>query len=185
MSEKKSLLRKLRAGAVVAYPTEGVWGLGCDPLNEQAVHRILTIKQRGVEAGLILLASAVDQLSPYLEGLNAELVARLGDKEPSPVTFLVPDNGYCPRWIRGQHESVAVRVTGHSTVAEITASLGGPVVSTSANRHDEPTLSSAEAIRKSLGDEIDGIVEGELGGAVGASEIRDLKTGRIMREGGK
>ena len=78
---------------------------------------------------------------------------------------------------------MAVRVTSHPTVATITAALGGPIVSTSANRHGEPTLSSAEAIRKSF--EIDGIVNGELGGASGASEIRDLKTGQIIREGGK
>ncbi|MEL0297624.1 MAG: Sua5/YciO/YrdC/YwlC family protein, partial [Gammaproteobacteria bacterium] len=71
MSEQESLLSRLRMGAVVAYPTEGVWGLGCDPHNEQAVHRILTIKQRSVQSGLILLASSVDQLSPYLQGLSA------------------------------------------------------------------------------------------------------------------
>ena len=185
MSEQESLLRKLRLGAVVAYPTEGVWGLGCDPHDEQAVHRILAIKQRAVQAGLILLASNVEQLSSYLQGLSAELLVQLGKKESSPVTFLIPDNGYCPSWIRGQHESVAVRVTNHPTVATITAVLGGPIVSTSANRHGAPTLSSAEAIRESLGDEIDGIVAGELGGAAGASEIRDLKTGQIIREGGK
>jgi L-threonylcarbamoyladenylate synthase len=185
MSEQESLLSRLRMGAVVAYPTEGVWGLGCDPHNEHAVHRILTIKQRSVESGLILLASSVDQLSPYLQGLSAELVAQVGKEESGPVTFLIPDNGYCPSWIRGQHESVAVRVTNHPTVAAITAALGGPIVSTSANRHGEPTLSSAEAIRESLGDEIDGIVAGELGAAAGASEIRDLKTGQIIREGGK
>ena len=172
-------------GAVVAYPTEGVWGLGCDPHNEHAVHRILTIKQRSVESGLILLASSVDQLSPYLQGLSAELVAQVGKEESGPVTFLIPDNGYCHSWIRGQHESVAVRVTDHPTVAAITAALGGPIVSTSANRHGEPTLSSAESIRESLRDEIDGIVAGELGGAAGASEIRDLRTGQIIREGGK
>ena len=185
MSEQESLLRKLRLGAVVAYPTEGVWGLGCDPHDERAVHRILAIKQRAVQAGLILLASNVGQLSSYLQGLSAELLVQLGKKESSPVTFLIPDNGYCPSWIRGQHESVAVRVTSHPTVATITAALGGPIVSTSANRHGEPTLKSAEAIRKSLGAEIDGIVDGELGGASGASEIRDLKTGQTIREGGK
>ena len=97
MSEQESLLRKLRLGAVVAYPTEGVWGLGCDPHDEQAVHRILAIKQRAVQAGLILLASNVEQLSSYLQGLSAELLVQLGKKESSPVTFLIPDNAPQPR----------------------------------------------------------------------------------------
>ena len=184
MSEQESLLRKLRLGAVVAYPTEGVWGLGCDPHDEQAVHRILAIKQRAVQAGLILLASNVEQLSSYLQGLSAELLVQLGKKESSPVTFLIPDNGYCPSWIRGQHESVAVRVTDHPTVATITAALEDP-----SSPPRRIAMASQHSARlnpsESLGDEIDGIVAGELGGAAGASEIRDLRTGQIIREGGK
>ncbi|MEL0093994.1 MAG: Sua5/YciO/YrdC/YwlC family protein, partial [Pseudomonadales bacterium] len=97
-------------------------------------------------------------------------------------TFLVPDNGFCPTWIRGSHASVALRVTTHPVVAMMTQAMAGPVVSTSANRSGQPALATSTAIEKELGQEIDGILEGELGGTGGASEIRDLISGRVIRQ---
>jgi L-threonylcarbamoyladenylate synthase len=178
----EGLAASVARGAVLAYPTEGVWGLGCDPHNEAAVQRILRIKGRSVDEGLILLASQIEQLNPYLVGLPEHARAELERIWPSPVTFLVPDNGFCPTWIRGSHASVALRVTTHPVVAMMTQAMAGPVVSTSANRSGQPALATSTAIEKELGPEIDGILEGELGGTGGASEIRDLISGRVIRQ---
>lgn len=178
----EGLAASVARGAVLAYPTEGVWGLGCDPHNEAAVQRILRIKGRSVDEGLILLASQIEQLNPYLVGLPEHARTELERIWPSPVTFLVPDNGFCPTWIRGSHASVALRVTTHPVVAMMTQAIAGPVVSTSANRSGQPALATSTAIEKELGQEIDGILEGELGGTGGASEIRDLISGRVIRQ---
>jgi L-threonylcarbamoyladenylate synthase len=177
-----ALAASVARGAVLAYPTEGVCGLGCDPHNKSAVERILTIKGRSVDEGLILLASQIEQLNPYLVGLPSQARTELERIWPSPVTFLVPDNGFCPTWIRGSHASVALRVTTHPVVAMMTQALDGPVVSTSANRSGQPALATSKAIEEEVGQEIDGILDGELGGTGGASEIRDLISGRVIRQ---
>ncbi|MGH8273929.1 MAG: L-threonylcarbamoyladenylate synthase, partial [Gammaproteobacteria bacterium] len=80
----------IRAGGVVAYPTEGVWGLGCHPRNEAAVKRILVLKQRSREQGLILLAADEAQLAHYVAPFPPEMASRIRASWPGPVTWLVP-----------------------------------------------------------------------------------------------
>lgn len=178
--------RVLRSGGVVAYPTEGVWGLGCDPDNADAVARILEIKKRSWTQGLILVASDLGQLEPYLEGLTETERAPLGNW-PVGATCLVPDNGEAPDWIVGDNETLAVRVTRHPVAAALCQALGGPVVSTSANPHGHPSARTALRVRQyfKVGrrGSIDHLFAGQLGGARGASEIRELLTGNIVRAG--
>ena len=129
-----------------------------------------------------MLASNIEQLGPYLEGLDERALNQLERTWPAPITFLVPDNGFCPPWVRGKHASVALRVTTHPVVSQMTQVLDGPVVSTSANRSGQPTFSTAAEIKLEIGMEIEGVMEGELGPAQGASEIRDLISGRVIRQ---
>ena len=105
------------AGEVIAYPTESVWGLGCDPDDGDAVSELLRMKRRPTSLGLILVASAIEQFDPYLEGLHWSVRSRLIDSWPGPVTWLVPDNGRASEWIIGRHDSVALRVSGASDSA--------------------------------------------------------------------
>jgi L-threonylcarbamoyladenylate synthase len=172
----------LRDEAVVAYPTEGVWGLGCIPESMVAVSRILAIKMRSWEQGLILVGSHIDQFSPYLEGLDNDQLDMLEDAWPGPVTYLVPDNGYCPIWIKGHHQSVALRVTGHPVVHALCHQLGSPMVSTSLNRAGQRPVRTRLEVRQKFAEEIDAIVPGDLGNSnKGASEIRDLVSGEVIR----
>ncbi|MGB5495457.1 MAG: Sua5/YciO/YrdC/YwlC family protein, partial [Sedimenticolaceae bacterium] len=105
--------RVLRAGGVVAYPTEAVFGLGCDPLNRSAVLRLLAIKQRPMDKGLILIANRLEQLLPFLRPLDPKVEQRLQETWPGPVTWLLPAHPAAPRWLRGRHTKLAVRVTAH------------------------------------------------------------------------
>lgn len=171
----------LRAGGVIAYPTEGVWGLGCDPDNDEAVAHLLRLKQRDPVKGLILVAASIEQFSPWLEGLPPELHAPLVASWPGPNTWLVPDNGHSHALVRGAHDCVALRVSDHPGVAALCRAFGGPIVSTSANRASEPPAMSAAEVHKIFGDELDAIVEGELGGLDRPSTIRDLRSGRVLR----
>ncbi len=176
-------LSKLCNDGVIAYPTEGVWGLGCLPSSEIAVHRILALKQRQQEQGLILIAGEMGHFADYLEGLSNHKLAALRQTWPGPVTFLVPDNGSCPEWIKGSHSSVALRVSAHPVVQSLCKRVDGPIVSTSANRSGRAPAKSAAEVRSIFGNEIDCIVPGELSGADGPSEIRDLLSGEIIRQG--
>ncbi|MCL6268533.1 L-threonylcarbamoyladenylate synthase [Sansalvadorimonas sp. 2012CJ34-2] len=169
-------------GGVIAYPTEAVWGLGCDPWNQQAVERILEIKRRPVEKGLILVAASKQQVAPLLESLSDQQHQLLVETWPGPVTWLIPDtNKWVPDWVRGQHSSVAVRVSAHPVVQQLCQSWGKPLVSTSANRAGEPAHTTHLAVSTELGEEVDMVVAGKTGEQTSPSRICDLVTGKVLR----
>ena len=176
----------IQSGGVIAYPTETVWGFGCDPDNQRAVEQLLALKQRPVEKGLILVAASAEQFAPYLQGLDDALVskfAQLTSKPASkPTTWLVPHNGRAKDWIRGDFQSVALRVSTSALVIELCNSLGGPVVSTSANISGEPTCESPAQLQRFLnGVGLDFILPGRLKPNAKPSEIRDLISGKVIR----
>lgn len=180
-SSLEEAVAALRAGGVIAYPTEAVWGLGCNPDDEQALARLLRLKARDPAKGMILVAASIGQFAPWLEGLPFELHAPLAASWPGPATWLVPDNGRSHPLVRGDHDRVALRVSDHPLVVTLCEAFGGPVVSTSANRAGEPPAMSAEAVRDAFGNELDAIVDAPLGGLQRPSTIRDLITGRVLR----
>lgn len=177
----EAALSALRAGGVIAYPTEAVWGLGCDPDDGEALTRLLRLKERDPAKGVILVAASIGQLAPWLEGLTPAQRATLEASWPGPNTWLVPDNGRAHPLVRGEHDRVALRVSAHPLVARLCEAFGGPLVSTSANRAGEPPASSAAEVRAIFGDALGAVLDGELGGLARPSTIRDLVTGRVLR----
>ena len=174
-------VRVICSGGVLAYPTEGVYGLGCDPSNQSAVLRILQIKERPIEKGLILIAADLVQLKPWVGPLEQNLMARVLNTWPGPVTWLVPARPEVPLWLRGTHQSLAVRVTAHPLAASLCREVGYPLVSTSANRSGQEPARTAAAVRVALGSHIDGVLDGSVGSLLGPTEIRDVYTGDIIR----
>ncbi|MCI0509376.1 L-threonylcarbamoyladenylate synthase [Chromohalobacter marismortui] len=171
----------LRRGAIVAYPTEAVWGLGCDPDDDAALARLIELKQRDPAKGLILIAADMDQLEPWLVGRDASQRARLAASWPGPHTWLVPDNGRARPLLRGEHATLAVRVSDHPLVKALCNAFGGPLVSTSANRAGSPPAMSADDIRATFGEAVT-LVDGPLGGYERPSTIRDLTSGEVLRD---
>ncbi len=135
----------LQRGGLLAYPTEAVWGLGCDPDNEAAVLRLLQLKQRPVEKGLILVAAHLDPLRRWLDlpALPPERLARVAASWPGPHTWVMPAAAGAPAWITGGRDSIAVRISAHPVVVALCEAFGGVVVSTSANRGGEPRRARA------------------------------------------
>lgn len=172
---------KLRQGAVIAYPTEGVWGLGCIPELEQAVSQLLELKQRPWQKGLILVASSLEQIMPYVVTLSEQQHQTLQTTWPGPVTYLIPASEKTPIWVRGEHATVAVRVSSHPVVRGICEELGGPIISTSANPASKPPALTRLRLKQYFGDNLDYVVPGALGGASGPSEIRDLINNTVIR----
>ena len=179
----RQIAAQLRQGGVIAYPTESVWGLGCDPWNEQAVHRVLRLKHRSVEKGLILVAADMEQFSPYLRHLSLEQRLRLEASWPGPVTWLVPDHEAAPAWVRGRFDSVALRVSDNPLVQGLCRAFGGPLVSTSANPQGMPPARDSLKVRCYFGDRLDAVAPGRVGKQANPSEIRDLRSGGIVRAG--
>ena len=178
----RGLSSYLRSGGVIAYPTESVFGLGCDPANRVAVHRVLRIKGRPQRKGLILIASDLKQLSPYIAPLTAEQQARLAQSsQQKPYTWVVPTAKDCPRWLTGQHRSIAVRLTAHPLCRKLCRDNGTALVSTSANRSGgKPVKSTRDCLRR-FGRQTR-VIRGRTGGAKRPSTIADLLTGRILRK---
>lgn len=173
--------RALRAGGVIAYPTEAVWGLGCDPFNAHACARLRAIKRRPHDRGLILIAASFEQVLPLMGPLPTARLLQIKASWPGPVTWVVPASARVPDWVRGPQGSVALRVTAHGLAAALAYVFGGPIVSSSANRSGHPPARSALAVRRQLGAELDFVLPGELGGLRGPSSIRDALTGRVLR----
>lgn len=173
----------LKQGGVIAYPTEAVWGLGCDPFNETAVMRLLAIKQREVAKGLILIAGDRAQLDGLLDwnALAADRLAEVTASWPGPNTWIIPATSRVPRWITGTHTGVAVRVSAHPLVATLCERFGGPLVSTSANRAGEPPAFRREALDPVLLARLDGCTGGDTGGLAAPTAIRDAATGAVLR----
>ena len=167
-------------GGVIAYPTEAVWGLGCDPWNELAVERLLALKERPVHKGLILVADSIQQFDFLRDDLPERWIDRLASAWPGPNTWLVPHQERLPAWITGQHDSVALRVSDHPLVRDLCA-LTGPLVSTSANPAGRPAARSRLRVEQYFPGELDKVLGGALGGRKNPSLIRDLRTGDVIR----
>lgn len=172
--------RVVRAGGVIAYPTEAVWGVGCDPWNEAAVDRLLALKERPVHKGLILVADSIGQFDFILHDLPERWIDRLASTWPGPNTWLVPHQDRLPTWITGQHDSVALRVSDHPLVRDLCA-LTGPLVSTSANPAGRPSARSRLRVEQYFRGQLDAVLGGTLGGRKNPSLIRDLRTGDVIR----
>lgn len=183
----KVAAHRLMEGNVIAYPTEAVWELGCDPLNEQACLDLLQIKRRPIQKGMILIAGSIDEFAGILSALPVDQVQKLdaawqNQISTGAITFLVPDIlEQVPYWIKGSHNSVALRVSQHPLVKSLCQAFGGPLVSTSANRSGKPPARSRVLVEKYFGGQLEFIVPGALGGATNPSKIIDFYTGKTVR----
>lgn len=178
-----SEIHALQQAQVVIYPTEAVWGIGCDPKSEVAVQNLLEIKQRPVEKGLILIANDYGQLLPYVadDKIPMDKRSEIFSSWPGPVTFLMPAAKNAPAWITGGSELIACRVTAHPTVKRMCKEFGGAIVSTSANLTGEPTPESIKELQQLFGDKVGAYVDEPLGGNKTPSKIINALTGEVLR----
>ncbi|MDQ3270006.1 MAG: Sua5/YciO/YrdC/YwlC family protein [Pseudomonadota bacterium] len=180
----EAAVSEIRRGGVVVYPTEAVWGLGCDPFREAAVMRLLAIKQREVDKGLILIAAAIEQFDGLLDWSRLEPAQYLDVVAtwPGPGTWIVPATARVPRWITGSHGGVAVRVSAHPQVVALASACGFPLVSTSANFAGQPPAFAREQLDPALLAAVDAVAPGETGGRSAPSSIRDAISGEVLRQ---
>lgn len=171
----------LRDGGVLAYPTEGVYGLGCDPDNRAAFEKIFAMKRRPPEQGVLLIASDFEQVESWIGDAPEAALKRARAIWPGAHTLIFPRSSRVPDWIAGGHAGIALRVTAHAPSAALCRAFGGPIVSTSANRHGEAPARSATDIRTIFGDEPDGVLDAPLGGLDRPTPITDAVTGAIIR----
>jgi len=173
----------LRRGGLIAYPTEAVWGLGCDPFDADAVQRLFEVKQRPQAKGLIVIASSLEQIEPLVD-LDALAPARRDDvlaSWPGPHTWTIPARAHVPERVRGDHPTLAVRVTAHPVAAALCEGFGRPIVSTSANLAGDPPPRQRADLDPRVLAGLDGVVEGVTGGLDRPTTIRDAHSGHPLR----
>ena len=173
-------VRKIQQGQVIAYPTEAVWGLGCEPFNRHAVTKILTLKKRPVSKGLILVASDIEQFYFILNDLDSRLLHKLRASWPGHQTWLVPHQNRVPHWITGKFETVALRVSSHPIVQAICSQLDSPIVSTSANSAGCVAAKTSFRVRRYFGRDVF-YAPGSVGLGSKPSQISDLISGEVLR----
>lgn len=182
LSASQAAAQAARAGGIIAYPTEAVYGLGCDPDNADALQRLLHLKQRAASKGLILIAADMAQLAPYIQPLDSQQTSRVMAHWPGPVTWLLPARASVSTLLRGDSGQIAVRVTAHPLALQLCQHFGGALVSTSANRSGAAPCKSAACVHEVFGAEVDAVVDAALGGNARPSRILDLASGTVVRD---
>jgi L-threonylcarbamoyladenylate synthase len=184
LQNARGLRHYLISHGVIAYPTEAVFGLGCNPLSRRAVHRILRLKGRPQHKGLILVADEFSRLSRFVAKLDDQQLATMqaswGNKN-KPHTWIVPASSNCPKWITGKHKTIAIRVSSHPLTAHLCKSTGMALVSTSANRAGCQAAKTSKQCKQLFGNQIR-VLPGRTAGAKKPSTIQDLISGKILRK---
>jgi len=171
----------LRAGGIIAYPTEAVYGLGCDPRNRDAVARLFALKQRPPGQGVLLIAADFPQVEKFIGAVPANAVARARATWPGPHTWVFPRSAATPEWLPGEHSGIALRVTAHPLAAMLCRAFGHALVSTSANRHGVAPARSAGEVRLAFAGALAYVLDGATGGLERPTPIRDAISGEILR----
>ena len=170
----------IRRGGLVAYPTESCYGLGCDPRNRNAVLKLLRLKQRPQNKGLILIAAHYRQVARYLQPLTPGEQAKLKCDGAQAITYLMPAKPSCPRWLRGAHDTLAVRITAHRQAAMLCDSLNMALVSTSANYSGARPVRTYAQCRHMFGNRVL-VLPGRVGKRKKPSTICAWTSGKIIR----
>ena len=170
----------LARGGIIAYPTEAVYGLGCLPSKLASLTRLLRLKARDPDKGLIVIAASAEQLIPLVYFPDAATRERVLETWPGPVTWVLPARPQVSPLLRGSHAGLAVRVIQHPIAADL-CRRAGPLVSTSANPAGQAPARSADGARRYFGRRIDYVLPGAVGGRDGPTELRDACTGAVIR----
>jgi L-threonylcarbamoyladenylate synthase len=179
-SSYRRIAAHLRRGGLIAYPTESCYGLGCNPDNRIAVQRLLRLKQRPQHKGLILIAASYHQVARYLQPITSSQQQQLKIAGAQAITYLMPAVKSTPRWLRGRHDTLAVRLTAHKQAMQLCRGVNSALVSTSANRSGQRPARTYAQCRRLFGRKVL-VLPGRVGNRKNPSTISRWADGKIIR----
>jgi len=171
----------IRRGGVIAYPTETVYGLGCSPLQAQALQRIVQIKKRSPQKGLILISHRSELLHRFMGYLSPQQYQQLNTLQTRATTWLVPAAAGISPLLTGGHKTVAVRLSQHPLIQLLSEYLQSPIISTSANISGHDVCRSPLQIKLMFKQQLDKIIYGTVAADALPSRIIDIRSGNIIR----
>lgn len=175
--------RIVLSGGVLAYPTEAVFGLGCLPDEADAVARILDMKQRDRQKGLLLVAATLEQVEQLAVLPEGDMRRRILESWPGPFTWLLEARPGVSDLVTGGSDRVGIRVTDHAVARRLCARIGTALVSTSANASGRAPLTSPLALQRAFAGAVDYVLPGALGGHARPTTILDGRDGSVIRPG--
>ncbi|PPI86517.1 L-threonylcarbamoyladenylate synthase [Candidatus Pantoea edessiphila] len=183
-SSIEKCIKELKQNGIIIYPTEAVFGLGCNPESKTAVKKLIILKNRSPNKGFILIAANYDQLKSYVADDKISAFQRnyMFSRWPGHVTFIVPTLPKTPKWIIGNFDSVAIRISKNPYVRKLCTKFGKPIISTSANLSNQNPCRTFEDVVKQFGQSFP-ILFGSTCGLKHPSEIRNIITGDLIRQG--
>ena len=157
----QSALQALKSGGLILYPTDTIWGIGCDATLSTAVQRVIRVKERADHKSFVILVSDLDMLEQYVEEVPpmAYSLIEVSDK---PLTLVYPEARNLAPEVVGTDGSVAIRVVNHPFCQDLIRRFGKPIVSTSANRTGAPSPKGYEDITPELREQVDYCVSPHL-----------------------
>ena len=169
----------LRAGEIIAYPTESVYGLGVDPFNVEALTRLFEIKSRNTSNPVLMIAGCIEHLDGIVGTISIPAQRCMDAFWPGPLSILLPSQSKLPDLLMGAQQKICIRLTAHPIAAALCDAFGGPITSTSANKSFELPASSPDSL------DIDGVSVCIDGGVADGTEstVYDPDTGNVLREG--
>ena len=182
----RKITKDMRDGALVIYPTDTVYGLGCDITNKAALERVALLKGVKLEkANFSFICEDLSNLSDYVSQINSKTFKLLKRNLPGPYTFILPGNNNLPTVFK-KKKTVGIRVPDNSIAVGLVQALGNPIISTSIKDEDEVIeyTTDPSLIHEKWGNLVDYVIDGGYGGNIG-STIIDLTSDDpvLIREG--
>ena len=182
-----AIVECLQRGGLVVFPTDTIYGLGCDIYNHKAAERLAAIKGKKLEkAEFSFIFSDLSHLSDFTKQLDKNVFKLLKKNLPGPFTFILPANSNVPKIFKGKKKTIGIRVPNNRIVTDLVKMLGNPLLTTSV--HDEDQVieytTDPELIHEKYGEKVDIVIDGGYGGNV-ASTVVDCTGDEpvILREG--
>ncbi|TNF65462.1 MAG: tRNA threonylcarbamoyladenosine biosynthesis protein RimN [Gammaproteobacteria bacterium] len=175
-------IEQLQNHRVIALPAEACFGLSALPSND-TVNQILMLKGRLQSKGLILVGHQLEVFKDWIDDsqLTDEHQKKLNAKYDKPTTWIVPSKVSVPKYITGNFNSIAIRITKHPVLAYLSKTLNSVLISTSANLQGQPPAITVDEVLKYFEDKISGVFDAQIGSAQSPSQIIDLISNEVIR----
>jgi tRNA threonylcarbamoyl adenosine modification protein (Sua5/YciO/YrdC/YwlC family) len=168
-------LEILRDGGIIVYPTDTVYGIGCDITNVKAVEKVARFKNVEIEkSNMSFICSDLSHLSDYAKPISNQVFKLIKRNLPGPFTFILEANSNVPKYFKGKKKTVGIRIPDNGIIREIVRQLGNPILSTSVHDDDDDILeyiTDPELIHEKLGAFADLVIDGGQGGNIPSTVV--------------